>query len=135
MKKKRSHIVLLTASFLTVAVIFYFLIKRTDLKADFIYTRFPSIAGVSTTLLNNVRSMIPPDLPTLTNLLSSPSANANNLNPLQQLNEVATRKIDYLKNSLIEVGLEKIGYTPISKQDVAGKVNTEQPCISSPKDY
>ena len=40
MKKKKPHLILLALSFLTVAVVFYFLIKRNNLKPDFIYTRF-----------------------------------------------------------------------------------------------
>ena len=135
MKKKKQHLILLALSFLTVAVVFYFLIKRNNLKPDFIYTRFPSIAGVSTTLLNNARSVIPPDLPTLTNLFSSSSADTSNSNLLRQLSEEASKKVDYLKNSLIEAGLEKIGYTPIMKQSTVEKITTSSPCISPPKDY
>ena len=116
-------------------MVFYFLIKRNNLKPDFIYTRFPSIAGVSTTLLNNARSVIPPDLPTLTNLFSSSSADTSNSNLLRQLSEEASKKVDYLKNSLIEAGLEKIGYTPIMKQSTVEKITTSSPCISPPKDY
>jgi len=134
MKGKKLHSILLALLFLTITVTVYFLIKRADLKPDFVYTRFPSIAGVSTTLLNNARSVIPRHLPELPNLLSSSSADTNNADPLQQLTEVVKEKVDYLKNSLIEVGLDRIGYTPISRQSIDDKTPTSSPCISPTKD-
>lgn len=135
MKKKKKSLLLLALGFILTTAGVYFLVKKPDLKPDFLYTRLPSIAGVSTTLLNNARSVIPRDLPQLPDLFSSSSADTSNSNLLRQVNEETSKKVDYLKNTLIEAGLKRIGYTPIPKQIIEEKAPTSSPCISPPRDY
>ena len=127
MKKRRRRLAIVTGGLIVVALLLYFYFRKAGLRADFLYTRFPAVAGVST-VMNNAATSLPKKAAQEIGKFfkfEEPEASGSTSTPpglIERMETGVVSKVNEIKNSLIEAGLQKLGYTP-----TPGALNTNCP--------